>query len=34
MTYATETTVFGPAQASAESKNWATLSHLSAFVVF
>ena len=34
MTYSTETTLPGPAQASAESKNWATLSHLSAFVVF
>ena len=34
MTQSAEATVVGPAQIAAESKNWATLSHLSAFVMF
>jgi uncharacterized Tic20 family protein len=34
MTQSAEATVAGSAQIAAESKNWATLSHLSAFVMF
>ena len=34
MTYATETPLSEPAHASGDSKTWATLSHLSAFVMF
>jgi uncharacterized Tic20 family protein len=34
MTQSAEATVAGPAPVAADSKNWATLSHLSAFVMF